>query len=332
MNKKLIKYMISLLVLLVFSILVSLNYGLISISPSEVWQTFLGNGTTKQELVLFSIRMPSVVLAIIVGAAMAISGAILQAITKNELADPGILGINSGAGLAVVIYISFFQGTASLSSYNVYLLPFFAFVGALATAVVIIFLSWKNGFQSFRLVLVGIGVNAGLTALLVALQLKMDPIDFMQVVVWLSGDLWATQWKYVYAILPWIILLLPITFYKVKSLNILQLGSSISKGLGIEVNKERLILLLLAVSLAGIGVSAGGGIAFLGLIAPHIARRLVGPKHERLLPIAALVGSCILLIADTIGRNIILPSELPAGIVVSIISAPYFIYLLLKSK
>lgn len=318
-----------LVILIVIASLLSLQFGVVSISPSEVFQTFMGNGSGKQELVLFQIRMPSIILAILIGAGMAIAGAILQAITNNELADPGILGINSGAGLAVVLYIALFQ---HLGSYNVYLLPMFAFAGALLTAALIVTLAWKGGFQSIRLVLVGIGVNAGLGALLIAFQLKMDPIDFMKAVVWLSGDLWATQWKYVWALLPWYIVLIPIALYKAKSLNVLTLGNSISTGLGIAVAREKLILLLLAVAFAGLGVSCGGGIAFLGLIAPHIARRLVGAKHGLMLPVSALLGAFILLMADTIGRNIVLPAEIPAGIVVSLISAPYFIYLLMRSK
>jgi len=329
LRKKVIMTVSVLLVMIVIACLCSLNFGVVNISPAEVWQTVLGNGTLKQELVLFDIRMPTIVLAILVGAAMAISGAILQGITNNELADPGILGINAGAGLAVVLYISFFQTAVG---YNVYVLPLLAFGGALLTAVIIVLFSWKGGFQSLRLVLVGIGVNAGLSAILIALQLKMNPIDFMQAVVWLSGDLWATQWKYVWALLPWLVILIPFVFWKATSLNVLQLGTSVATSLGVNVVRERLVLLMAAVALAGLGVSAGGGIAFLGLIAPHIARRLVGPKHGALLPVAALLGAFILLVADTIGRNIVLPSELPAGIVVSLVSAPYFIYLLLKTK
>ena len=327
MKKKFVITCSALVLLIVIAGLFSLNFGVVSISPSEVLQTFLGNGSSKQELVLFQIRLPAIILAILIGSGMAIAGAILQAITNNELADPGILGINSGAGLAVVLYIAYFQHLG-----NVYLLPLFSFVGALLTAALIVLLSWKRGLQSIRLVLVGIGVNAGLAALLIAFQLKMDPIDFMKAVVWLSGDLWATQWKYVWALLPWYLILIPFALYKVKSLNVLALGSSISTGLGIAVARERLILLLVAVAFAGLGVSCGGGIAFLGLIAPHIARRLVGAKHGYMLPVAALLGSFILLMADTIGRNIVLPAEIPAGIVVSLISAPYFIYLLMRSK
>ncbi|MGN1402307.1 MAG: FecCD family ABC transporter permease [Bacillus sp. (in: firmicutes)] len=323
----------TLLLLILAVAVISLNSGAVSISPAEVWQTILGNGTAKQQLVLFDLRLPAIILAIMVGAAMALSGAILQGITKNELADPGILGINAGAGFAVVLYIFYFQtAAAGAGSYNAYILPLFAFGGALLTAAAIILLAWSSGFESIRLILVGIGINAGLTALLIALQLKMDPIDFMQAIVWISGDLWATQWKYVWAILPWLLLLIPFSLYKARTLDLLNLGPAVAAGLGIPVLRDQLVLLILAVALSGLGVAAGGGIAFLGLIAPHIARRIVGPKHFILLPVSALFGALLLLIADTIGRNIILPMELPAGIVVALVSSPYFIYLLMKSK
>ncbi|WP_019241107.1 MULTISPECIES: FecCD family ABC transporter permease [Bacillus] len=330
LKRKFITIISVLLILISIATLICLNYGIVSISPTEVLQTFLGNGTTKQELVLFELRMPAIILAILVGMGMAISGAILQGITDNELADPGILGINAGAGLAVVVYISFFQ--SSVSTQNVYALPLFAFCGAILTAFLIVLLAWKGGFQSIRMLLVGIGVNAGLSAILIALQLKMNPIDFMQAVVWLSGDLWATQWKYVWALFPWFILLIPFAIYKAKTLNVLQLGTPVAMSLGISVARERIILLITAVALAGLSVAAGGGIAFLGLIAPHIARRLIGPKHQFMLPISALLGALILLVADTIGRNIIAPTELPAGMIVSLVSAPYFIYLLMRTR
>lgn len=322
-----------LVVLLILAALASLNFGIISISPGEVLQTFLGNGTPKQKLILFDLRMPTVILAVLVGAFMAVSGTILQGITRNELADPGILGINSGAGLAVVLYITFFKtSTGSLSMAHTFILPLYAFLGALLTAGLIVAIAWKGGFQSIRLVLVGVGINAGLSAILVALQLRLDPLDFTKAMVWLSGDLWANQWTYVYALLPWFLILIPYALYKAHTLNVLNLGTQVANGLGIRTNRERLYLLILAVALAGLGVSAGGGIAFLGLIAPHIARRLTGPKHLTLIPAAVLIGAVILLIAETVGRNVLAPVEIPAGIVVSIISTPYFIYLLLKTK
>ncbi|UQD53670.1 iron ABC transporter permease [Bacillus methanolicus] len=334
MNNISMKYkwtMFTLIVLLFIACFISLNFGVVPISPNEVFHTLIGNGTKQQQLILFEIRLPTIILALLVGAGMAVSGTILQSITRNELADPGILGINSGAGTAVVIFISFFKtATGSLSTFSTFALPLFSFFGALLTAGLIISLAWKRGFHSIRLILVGIGINAGLSALLIALQLRMTPHDFMQAMVWLSGDLWATQWKFVWALLPWFIVLIPYSLYKAHTLNILNLGSSVATGLGIRSNRERLLLLMAAVGMAGLGVAAGGGITFLGLIAPHIARRLIGPNHHLLLPVAALIGSFILLMADTVGTNLLSPTEIPAGLVVSIVSVPYFIYLLMK--
>jgi iron complex transport system permease protein len=305
----------------------------VTITPSEVFQTFAGSGTAKLELVLFEIRLPTIVLAILVGAGMAISGAILQSITRNELADPGILGINAGSGLAVVIYITLFKNvTGALSPFSTYMLPLFAFLGAIVTGLLIMGLAWKKGIDSIRLILVGIGINAGIGAVLIALQLRLDPIDFVKAMVWLSGDLWATQWQYVWALLPWYLVLIPYILYKSHTLNVMNLGSSVATALGVHANRERSILLILAVALAGLGVSAGGGIAFLGLIAPHIGRRLVGPRHQLLLPTVAVIGALLLVLADTIGKNILQPTEIPAGLVVSIVSVPYFLYLLMKSK
>ncbi|PLT28541.1 iron ABC transporter permease [Peribacillus deserti] len=322
-----------LLVLLALSCLLSLNLGAVSIKPLEVLQTFIGNGSEKQELILFQFRLPGIILAIMVGAGMAVSGTILQSITRNDLADPGILGINAGSGLAVVIYITFFQTAAGgLTLLSTYILPLFAFLGAVMTGGLIMFLAWKRGIESIRLILVGIGVNAGLSAFIIALQLRLDPHDFVKAMVWLSGDLWAKQWSYVWALLPWFTILLLAALLKSHTLNILQLGTQITTALGIRSLWERMLLLLTAVSLAGLGVAAGGGIAFLGMIAPHISRRLVGPKHQVLIPTAALIGAIILILADTIGKNVLSPTQIPAGLVVAIVSVPYFVFLLMKSK
>ncbi|MUG71824.1 MULTISPECIES: FecCD family ABC transporter permease [Paenibacillus] len=325
--------MLALAVLLFLVALVSLNLGAVSLSPGEVFRTLIGSGSEKQQLILLHIRLPSIVLALLVGAGMAVSGAILQSAARNELADPGILGINAGAGLAVVVYITLFQtATGGLSTLSTFMLPLFAFAGALLTAVFIFVFAWKRGLQATRLILVGIGINAGLSAILIALQLRLNPLDFMKAAVWLSGDLWTTQWSFVWALLPWYTVLLPYTLYKAHTLNVLNLGSPVAMGLGVRADRERLILLVLAVALAGLGVAAGGGISFLGLIAPHIARRLVGPRHQMLLPTAALLGSLILLLADTIGKNALPPTEIPAGLVISMVSAPYFVYLLMRVK
>ena len=274
-----------------------------------------------------------IVLAILVGMGIAISGAILQGLSQNPLADPGIIGINSGAGFAVVLYMFFFRGTTFLTGWaSIFIMPFTALLGAFLAAFLIYVLSWKNGrVTPVRLLLVGIGINAAFGAGLVIFQMKMEPNDFMKTIVWLAGTIWGTNWTFVWALLPWLLILIPITFYKSRILDVMGLGDQIAIGVGLPIEKERRLLLLISVALAGACVSVGGGITFLGLIAPHIARKLVGPRHIRLLPMTAALGGLLLLSADTIGRVILAPMELPVGIVVSILGAPYFIYLLVKS-
>jgi iron complex transport system permease protein len=322
--------MITFLIITVFFI--SLNVGVIRISPMETIQTLFGFGTEENKLVLFEFRLPRMILAICIGAGLAVSGAILQSITRNELAEPGIVGINAGASLAVVMFIFLTGGTIeTLSEFSIFVLPFIAFIGAIMAAFLIYIFAWKNGVTPMRLILVGIAINAIFSALLIVIQLGMENRDFMKALVWISGSIWTANWKYVVAILPWILILIPFTIYKSRYLNILQLGDNLSIGLGLDVEKDRRKFILLSVALAGSSVAVGGGITFLGLVAPHIARKIVGPQHERFILTSALLGSLILLFADMIGRVIIMPSELPVGIVVSCLGAPYFLYLLMKN-
>jgi iron complex transport system permease protein len=334
LKQKRFSFMISLLAILILILFIfSLNMGVVRIAPMDVFKTLVGMGTPRDELVLVDFRLPRMLLALVIGAALAVSGAILQGVSKNDLADPGILGINAGAGFAVILFIYFFQGSMnSVSTVGIFLMPLFALMGAVAAAFIIYILAWKKGIDPVRLILVGIGVNSGFAAVIIIFQLKMNPQDFMQAAVWLSGDIWGSNWKFVSIICPLILLLLPFAFYKSHVLNLLNLGDQVATGLGIRVEPERRLLLLVAVALAGFGVAAGGGIAFLGLVAPHIAKRIMGPKHQMFLPVTALLGSLLLLLADTIGKNILAPTEIPVGIVVAILSAPYFIYLLMKAK
>jgi iron complex transport system permease protein len=325
--------MITLGIFIIIMFFISLSTGVIQITPIEVINTLLHNGTEQQALILFDFRLPGIVLALLIGAMLAVSGTILQGVTQNDLADPGIIGINTGAGLAVVLYIYFFQDMLSLTGIqSIFLMPFAALIGAIFAAVLIYLLAWRSGINSIRLVLVGIGVNAGFGAILTILQLRMDPQNYRQVTVWLAGDIWNANWNFVLALLPWALLLIPIAIYKAKALDVFNLGDEVAAGLGIKVEKERGILLLIAVALAGAAVAAGGAIAFLGLVVPHIARKLIGPLHQLIIPISTLIGALLLMVADTIGKNILAPSEIPVGVVVSILSAPYFIYLLMKAK
>ncbi|MFE8700745.1 FecCD family ABC transporter permease [Cytobacillus sp. FJAT-54145] len=330
------KFLVSLLILIMLILImffVSLSTGVIQIAPMDVIKTLMNNGTDRQELVLFDFRLPGILLALLIGAGLAVSGVILQGITQNELADPGILGINTGAGLAVVLFLYFFKGQLDVTSpLSTFIMPIAALVGAIVAALIIYALAWKKGVNPIRLVLVGIGVNAGFAAILTIFQLKMDPQNFRQATVWLSGDIWNANWNFVFALLPWILILIPIALQKAHSLNVLNLGDDVASGLGTSVESERRLLLLIAVALAGASVAAGGAIAFLGLVVPHIARKILGPVHQYIIPISALIGALLLMVSDTIGKNLLAPTEIPVGIIVSILSAPYFVYLLIRTK
>lgn len=317
--------------LIFLTFIISMNTGFIRLSPSELIQTLFGNGTAQQDLILFEFRLPRIIISILVGASLAVSGCVMQGFSRNALADPGILGINAGAGLAVVLYIAFVPIETTSS---VMLLPLLAWVGAGVTATVIYMLAFKkgDGLSPTRLLLTGIAIAAAISAAMIVLVLKLSPEQYNFVAKWMAGSIWGSNWKYVVSVLPFFLILLPYVMYKAKVLNVLNMGDPISFGLGINVERERRLLLAAAVGLAASSVSISGGIGFVGLIAPHLVRRLIGPQHQFLIPGAALVGGLLVLMADTLGRWIIQPSEIPAGIVVACIGAPYFLYLLTKSK
>ncbi|MGP0586482.1 FecCD family ABC transporter permease [Paenibacillus timonensis] len=319
----------ALLILAVF--IFSMNTGYIRLSPLDVFRTLVGIGTDKQELILFEFRLPRIVISVLIGMGMAVAGCIFQGISRNPLADPGVLGINAGAGLAVTLFISFYPTTTSAP---VYMMPVLAFLGAAGAATLIYVLSFKKnyGLLPIRMVLVGIAVAAGINAAMIVLQLRLRPENFQMLQIWLVGSIWGTSWKYVLALLPWLIVLMPYVFLKSRALNVLNLGDQTATGLGTPLERSRLGLLAAAVGLTGACVAVGGGISFVGLIAPHLARRLVGPKHEYLLPASALAGGLLVILGDTLGRWVLQPAEIPTGIVVAIIGAPYFLYLLTKSR
>lgn len=326
-RQRLIFLLLSLLLL--GTIVVSIGLGPASLSYDRLLPTLFGQGSFKEDFVLFSLRLPRIIITLLAGMALALSGSILQGITRNELADPGIIGINTGAGVAVAIF--FLSFPVDVGSF-IYGLPVAAFLGALVTAVAIYALSYdrNRGLQPIRLILTGVGFSMALSGIMVILisSTKREKVDF--IAKWLAGNIWGTDWTFVYALLPWLIVLIPFTLYKANKLNLLALNEPVAIGVGVSIEKERIQLLLTAVALAASAVSVTGGISFIGLMAPHIARALVGPRHQWFLPIALLIGGFLLVLADTIGRNIADPDGVPAGIVVALIGAPYFIYLLLK--
>lgn len=325
---------VSILVVLIFiTFIVSLNMGSFSIEPMDVIKTFLGQGQRNHEIAIFKLRLPRIVIALLVGSALSTAGVILQGVTKNDLADSGILGINSGAALFVVVYIYLMNGNVyeGMSNLTVFTMPVVALVGALFGAFLIYSLAWKGGINSSRLLLIGIGINIAFTSILTIFQLKFTTQEFNRVMAWTSGSIWGTSWKYVIAVLPFIVVFMGITIYKAKYIDVLNLGDEVSTSLGVEVEKQRRRLIIYAVILSGVSTAVAGSISFLGLIAPHIGRKIIGPKHKRLIPVSALIGTLLLLVADTISRNILAPIEIPVGIVVSIIGVPYFIYLMLAN-
>jgi len=328
-KNKVIKLIIIMLFILIAAFILSMNLGVIRLSPWEVAKTFFGVGTSKQQLILFDFRLPRIVIAILIGAGLSISGAIMQGISRNPLADPGILGINAGAGFAVVTFILFFTSTANQS---IFLLPLVALVGGFTAAILIYILSIKNGaVLPVRMILVGIGIGMLFNAFNLLFQMKMDYHQFISAAIWLAGSIYGSNWKFVLALLPWILILLPYAYYKSNILNVINLGEQNATGLGVRIERERLLLSITAVALASACVSIGGGISFVGLVAPHLARRLVGPRHEYLIPVSAVLGSTLLLVSDMFARQLLAPSEIPTGIVVAVIGAPYFLYLLAKS-
>ncbi|MGP3562203.1 FecCD family ABC transporter permease [Geobacillus sp. BK01] len=307
---------------------VALGTGDAPLSYNRIVPTLFGYGSMEEEFILFSLRLPRLFITLLAGMALALSGAVLQGLTRNDLADPGVLGINAGAGAGVALFFLFFPIEAGTFLYT---LPLVAFAGALLTAAAIYAVSYNKttGLQPVPFILTGVGFSMALSGLMIVLISAADRTKVDFIARWLSGNIWGDDWPFISAMLPWLAAGTLVALYRAKHLNILHLGDPVSIGVGVHVRRERLVLMITAVAVAAAAVSVTGGISFIGLMAPHIAKAIVGPRHERVIPAAMLIGGWLLLAADTIGRNA-LAEPLPAGVIVSLIGAPYFIYLLLK--
>jgi iron complex transport system permease protein len=320
------------IVLLLFlSFLTSMNTGYTKIAPADTLRILFGGGTDRENLILFQFRLPRTVIAVLVGAGLALSGCVIQGVARNALADPGLLGINAGAGLMVMLFVLFFGARSFMA---VFTLPFVALLGAGAAAAAVYILSRKKGegASPMRLILTGVAVQAGTSALTTVLVVRLDETQFNFVASWQAGSVWGANWLFVLALLPWFLIVTPYILSKFRVLDVLNLGDDTASGLGVSVETERRGLLASAVALAAASVAVSGSISFVGLIAPHLARRLAGPGHRILLPVCALTGALMVSAADTIARVIAQPSELPTGIVAAVIGAPYFLYLLASNR
>lgn len=300
----------------------SIRYGTYTLSFDEISQAF--HPDDKNYFTLMEYRLPRALLAIIIGGALAISGVLVQSVVRNPLASPDILGINNAAGLVAVTVLIFLPNLAF------YWLPIFAFIGGVLSFILLWVICGFN-FRPIKMAIIGVALSALWAAISHYLMLT-NPVEINTAMLWLTGSLWGRSWAYVDVVLPWLLVLLPLPFIFCRDLDTLGLGENKAATLGVSVNKTQILVLVLAVALSTTAVAICGPIAFLGLVAPHLARKLVGGRHRTLLPAAMLIGTLLLQISDILARVIDPPTELPAGILTAIIGAPYFFYLLMRTK
>jgi iron complex transport system permease protein len=295
----------------------------------DVLRTLLGLPTGSEKdfsFVVNTLRTPRALVGWTVGVMLALAGSVLQTLTRNALASPDITGVTAGAGLGTVILIVALGGAAPVS------LPAGALIGGLSVAALIYALAWRGGDSPLRLVLVGVGLGSVLGAAQTLLLLRAPPEVAQRALLWLTGSIYARSWEHLFALLPWCAVLVPLVLLSSARLNVISLGEDIARGLGVRMQLQRAALLLAAVGLTGAAVSQVGALGFVGLIAPHVARRLVGPAHEGNLFVSGLIGGLIVAMSDFVGRAAFAPTEVPAGIITALIGAPFFMYLLWRGR
>lgn len=309
------------------SLVFNISQGEYPIPLLEVVKTILGMpANSEYAFVVNTLRLPRALVALLVGMGLAVAGTILQGITRNPLAAPEIIGINAGASLVAVTMIVLLPGISPVW------LPVAAFLGGLGAAIAIYLLAWNQGSSPIRLILVGIGLTA-LTSALTNLMITFGEINVVsQALVWLTGSVYGRSWEHLWPLLPWLAIFLPLSLVLARDLDTLNLGDALALGLGSRVEWTRSLLLLCSVALAGSAIATAGTIGFVGLMAPHLARQLVGPSHIGLLPTAALTGACLVELADLAGRLLFAPIELPCGVITAVIGAPYFLWLLYRDR
>lgn len=330
-NKRFVATFLVLAALLLGLFFLHLQAGFHYFTKEHLLAILFFGGTPEERLTVFDFRMVRSTLAVLIGMGLAVSGAVFQTISKNELASPSLLGVNAGAALAVMLLI---YGSSSATGLGIWQQPLAAVVGGALAAAFVFFLSHRRGrmTSTYNLVLNGIAVTAGLHALQILLLVSLDPTRFQQVNTWLIGSIFGNSWTHVDILFFIVLAGLLFLLANHETLDLLALREETALGLGLRVNRTRFVLLMAAVVLASSCVAVGGSIGFVGLICPHIARRLVGVAHCRYLPVTALLGGILLVAADYTARVIIAPDEMLVGLVVSLIGAPYFLYILLRSK
>ncbi|MGT2867502.1 FecCD family ABC transporter permease [Streptococcus dysgalactiae subsp. equisimilis] len=329
--KQVAPFYLGLFLLLLGLILMSLSIGESNMSLLSVIKVLLGESNSAMTLIITKIRLPRILAACVGGSSLALSGLLLQSLTRNPLADSGILGINTGAGVTLAIFVSFSSLNQTILSQ---FLPLFAMLGASLTifSVYQLSLTKQGKINPTRLMITGVGVTTMLSSLMVALVGNVNRYKVDLVINWLSGQITGDDWPTLTLIAPLLILLWLVGFYQAHHLNIMTLSDDTAIGLGLSLNAQRLVTLALATALAALSVLLVGNISFIGLMAGHTSKRLVGNDHRLTIPTSLFIGMLILLIADTIGRGYLVGSNIQTGIIVSLIGAPYFLYLMAKTK
>lgn len=317
-KKHMIRYSI-VFILLILSTLFSLCVGSVIVNPIEAIQGIF----TQDNFILNEYRIPRTLLGLIIGCSLAISGAVIQGVVRNPLASPDVIGISKGASLAAVIIIMLFP-SAPLA-----VLPIGSFFGALIISLILSFLISKFDVKGSNLALIGLAIGAICTAI-VQFFLIRNPMDANNALVWLTGSLYGHNISNFLSIVPWFVITLPIILILSYQLDILGLGDNVALALGARVKLLKMVLLILSVMLAGASIAVVGGISFLGLISPHIARQLVGHKNMHVVIMSGFIGAILLTFGDGLARGIHPPLDIPVGVIIAIIGAPYFLFLLRK--
>jgi ABC-type Fe3+-siderophore transport system permease subunit len=315
------------IVLLGATVVLGIVFGSTQLTLGQLADAFTGSGTSFTDKVIFDLRMPRILVAALAGASLAISGLLLQGIVRNSLASPDIIGITAGAALMAVSFIVLFQDSPFGS------IQAAALAGAFVAFAIVYLASWQKygGIQPMRLALVGISISAFASSVINVIVIKAD-VFAAAALIWLAGSTHARGWDELSQLVAWPLVLVPLAWMLARKLDIMALGDDLSKALGLSLERTRFALLGIGVASAAAAVSVVGTLGFVGLVAPHMARILVGNHHRKLVPLAAVLGAVLVVVADTVGRIVLAPSEIPSGIVTALIGTPYFLWLLWRSK
>lgn len=301
----------------------ALTLGSVRLPPADVAGALLGSGSDDAAFIVRELRLPRVLVAVLAGALLAMSGAIFQGLVRNPLVSPDIIGVNAGASAAAVFWI--------VTGRSLALLPAVAFAGALLAAAAIYLLAWRGQLAAARLILVGIGVNALLTAATTWLLVRADINDASRAVLWTTGSVYASDWGEVWRLLLVLAVLGPVAAGLTWALRVIQLGDQTARSVGLPLERTRLALILVGCGLAAVAVSVAGPVGFVALMVPHLARMLGGPLSGGVLALTALLGALLLLGADVVGQHA-LPVGLPVGVVTAAVGAPYFLVVLYRAS